>query len=313
MSLYHLSRRRFLSTAGGVAGAAASGALGLPRLARAQNGPLNIRARRDISSLDPGYMVGGSEIDVEDSILPRVAQYTYGPEGLGAGPAWHTESVTQRDPLHIDFKLRPGLMWTNGYGEVTAEDVKFSFERLKTSDWAGDWEAMERVDVTGTHTGTIVLNKAFAPFWLSALAGSTGASAHRIPWLQQSGEVVPGLRPAGNHPPGQDQQGKVPEGEAVTRGHRAERPADPQEANTPGFPCPVHLEQRLARLVLEIARIYIVKRHQRSVRHTTPGLETASHMSFRRPGKPPEIPPQDKGCDNAEENEKGDLEYPGER
>ena len=95
--------------------------------------------------------------------------------GLGAGPGWHTESVTQRDPLNIDFKLRPGLMWTNGYGEFTAEDVKFSFERLKTSDWAGDWEAMERVDVTGTHTGTIVLNKPFAPFWLSALAGSTGA------------------------------------------------------------------------------------------------------------------------------------------
>ena len=175
MNPFHLTRRRFLSAAGGAAGMAAGGALGWPVLARAQNGTLNLRARNDITSLDPGYMTGGSEIDVEDSILPRVAQYTYGPGGLGAGPGWHTESVTQRDPLNIDFKLRPGLMWTNGYGEFTAEDVKFSFERLKTSDWAGDWEAMERVDVTGTHTGTIVLNKPFAPFWLSALAGSTGA------------------------------------------------------------------------------------------------------------------------------------------
>ncbi len=174
MNPFNLTRRRLLTAAGGAAGAVAGVALGLPRLARAQGGPLNIRMRRDISSLDPGYMVGGSEIDVLDSILPRVAQYTYGPEGLGAGPGWHTESVTQRDPLAIDFKLRPGLMWTNGYGELTAEDVKFSFERLKTSDWAGDWDAMERVDVTGTHSGTIVLNKPFAPFWLSALAGSTG-------------------------------------------------------------------------------------------------------------------------------------------
>ena len=175
MNPFNLTRRRFLSAAGGAAGMAAGGALGLPILARAQDGTLKLRARNDITSLDPGYMVGGSEIDVEDSILPRVAQYTYGPGGLGAGPGWHTESVTQRDPLSIDFRLRPGLMWTNGYGEFTAEDVKFSFERLKTSDWAGDWEAMDRVDVTGTHTGTIVLNKPFAPFWLSALAGSTGA------------------------------------------------------------------------------------------------------------------------------------------
>ena len=163
MNPFHLTRRRFLSAAGGAAGMAAGGALGWPVLARAQNGTLNLRARNDITSLDPGYMTGGSEIDVEDSILPRVAQYTYGPDGLGAGPGWHTESVTQRDPLNIDFKLRPGLMWTNGYGELTAEDVKFSFERLKTSDWAGDWEAMERVDVTGMHTGTIVLNKPFRP------------------------------------------------------------------------------------------------------------------------------------------------------
>ena len=180
MNPYFLSRRRFLSASAAGLGAsglgAAGGVLGWPRRAAAETGgPLNIRMRRDISSLDPGYMVGGSEIDVQDAILPRVAQYTYGPEGLGAGPAWHAESVTQRDPLHIDFQLRPGLMWTNGYGEFTAEDVKFSFERMKGSDWAGDWEAMERVDVTGTHSGTIVLNRPFAPFWLTALAGSSGA------------------------------------------------------------------------------------------------------------------------------------------
>ena len=176
----NLSRRRLLaSAAGGAAGLAAAGLIGAPRRARAESGVLQVRMRRDISSLDPGFMVGGTEIDVQDAVLPRLAQYGYRDGALVWEPSPHVESVTQRDPMHIDFMLRPGLPWTNGYGELTAEDVKFSYERLKTSDWAGDWEALERVDVTGPHSGTLVLNTAFAPFWLIALAGSTGTILSR--------------------------------------------------------------------------------------------------------------------------------------
>ena len=175
MKSWNLSRRRFLSAAGGMAGAAATGLIGGPSIARADShGVLQVRMRRDISSLDPGFMVGGTEIDVLDAVLPRLAQYSYEGGTLGWSPSPHVESVVQRDPTHIDFVLRRGLMWTNGYGEFTAEDVKFSYERLTTSDWAGDWEALERVDVTGSHSGTVVLNAPFAPFALIALAGSTG-------------------------------------------------------------------------------------------------------------------------------------------
>ena len=174
MTAWRLNRRRFLAVAGGAAGLAAGGAIGLPRRALAQSGPLPVRMDRDLSSLDPGYMVGGSEIDVLDSVLPRIVHYTYEGGTLGWGPSWHVDSCVQTDPTHIEFALRPGLMWTGGFGEVTAEDVKFSYERMKTSDWAGDWEALETVEITGTHTGVLVLNQPFAPFALNALAGSTG-------------------------------------------------------------------------------------------------------------------------------------------
>ena len=55
----------------------------------------------------------------------------------------------------IDFKLRPNLTFTGNYGPLTAEDVKFSFERFikadasgKKVDYASDWAALDRVDFT---------------------------------------------------------------------------------------------------------------------------------------------------------------------
>lgn len=56
-----ISRRRFVQ--GAAAGAAA---LSLPRAARSQDGKiLRIRAVRDLQILDPGWMIGGLEIDLQ--------------------------------------------------------------------------------------------------------------------------------------------------------------------------------------------------------------------------------------------------------
>jgi peptide/nickel transport system substrate-binding protein len=65
-------------------------------------------------------------------------------------------------------------MWTNGYGEFTTEDVKYSYERMKTGDWKGFFDVLDRVDVRDAHNGTLVLNKVFAPFWLTTLASGPG-------------------------------------------------------------------------------------------------------------------------------------------
>ena len=65
-------------------------------------------------------------------------------------------------------------MWTNGFGELTAEDVKYSFERMLDSEWSGDWESLDHVEIKDKYSGTIVLNKAFAPFATITLAGATG-------------------------------------------------------------------------------------------------------------------------------------------
>jgi peptide/nickel transport system substrate-binding protein len=63
-------------------------------------------------------------------------------------------------------------------GELTAEDVKYSYERIADpameSPYSGNWAALDHVEVTGTHSGVIVLKEFFAPLWTIALPGSSG-------------------------------------------------------------------------------------------------------------------------------------------
>ena len=49
------------------------------------------------------------------------------PATNGAGSSTARASIEQVDDTHIAFTLRDGLMWTDGFGPVTADDVKFSY------------------------------------------------------------------------------------------------------------------------------------------------------------------------------------------
>ncbi|HZF37137.1 MAG TPA: ABC transporter substrate-binding protein, partial [Candidatus Angelobacter sp.] len=71
--------------------------------------------------------------------------------------------------------LKPGLMWSGGNGEVTADDVKYSFERILKSDWKDSWSSLDHVDVKDKYSGVIVLNKPFAPVWLLSLTTGVGS------------------------------------------------------------------------------------------------------------------------------------------
>src|SRR5699024_9293027 len=79
----------------------------------------------------------------------------------------------------IEFKLREGIQFHHGYGEMTAEDVKFSFERIidpdENSQYASDWETLEEVEVTGKYTGKIILSEPFAPLLASTIPWTPGS------------------------------------------------------------------------------------------------------------------------------------------
>ncbi len=172
---YRPTRRHFLGTVSGLAAAAAIGGAPGHGLAQGQ-ATANVRMQRDVTSLDPGFMVGGAEIDVQTGILPALIEYATKDGQLTWVKTAFTKEISQSDDgLQIHFTLNPGFQWSNDFGELTAEDVKYSYERMATSDWAGNWEALDRVDVTDTYSGTIVLKQPFEPIWLNTLCGGTGA------------------------------------------------------------------------------------------------------------------------------------------
>src|SRR5262245_10492697 len=170
-----IGRRRFVGRA---ATASAAIALGIkPGSILAQEGDiLKVRIAGDIQVLDPGYMTGGAETTIQFATLPRLAIPVQDAGGTwGWAPSDYVESIQQTDdPLRISFKLKPGLMWSGDYGEVTAEDVKYSFERMTKTDWRDRWPTLDRVDAAGRYDGTIILREPYAPIWMIALSSESG-------------------------------------------------------------------------------------------------------------------------------------------
>ncbi len=169
-----ISRRRLLE---GSAAAMALSAIA-PSITFATDGDkLSIRAPSDISNIDPAFWQNTADLWVMDAIFPRLINFKPGSDW--EWELYSAESISQRDAKTIDFKLKPGSMWTNGYGELTTEDVKYSFERYLNKDLkaqtADNWKLLDRVEVHDKYSGTIHLKEPFAPIWWFVLPYATGS------------------------------------------------------------------------------------------------------------------------------------------
>lgn len=166
------TRRHFLQ--GAAAGAAIVAA---PRLGRsAQGGVFRMANYGDLQVLDPAFILAAAEAAIYDLIYHRLVRFKGG--GSTELELDAAESINQVDDTHIEFTLKKGIMWSNDMGELTAEDVKYSYERIAdpalASPYAGNWAALDHVEVTGPYSGVIVLKEYFAPLWTIALPGSSG-------------------------------------------------------------------------------------------------------------------------------------------
>ena len=161
------NRRDFLKTTG----VGFAGLLAAPQFAWAQDGDtLRIRVGADFQVLDPFGTIG--ELD---DIIPRCTTITLNRLGdIRDGNEWvnyGAEALEWLDPTRLAFTLRDGLVWTKGFGPVTSDDVKFSFERIAGSDsaWAYQFEKFKEVEVIDARSGIIHLTEPFKPFEIIAL------------------------------------------------------------------------------------------------------------------------------------------------
>lgn len=137
---------------------------------------LRVRIVGDIKNLDPAFIVGGVDDTVDRAVL----------EGLVRVIPGSTETENQlaewievsEDGLEIHFKLKEGVMWHRDYGELTTDDVKFSFERFIDPDlaavYADDWAALDHVEIIDRYEGKIILKEAQATLWTTTLPLTSG-------------------------------------------------------------------------------------------------------------------------------------------
>jgi peptide/nickel transport system substrate-binding protein len=163
----------------------------MPRGVAAAGSTLRIRSIVDIQTLDPAFTYAVHEYNVNRAQLNNLITWK-------KNLSWDWEldaaaAIEQVDPTHVTFALRDDLGWTNGFGPMTADDVKFSFERIEDpelqSAYQADWALLDHVDVTGERTGTIVMKQPFAPLWNSTLPWVSGLIVCR-----KAVEALPGKR-----------------------------------------------------------------------------------------------------------------------
>ena len=142
-------------------------------------GTLNVRSTLEVGFLDPANW--SSPVDVYTLAAIHEGLVSYKP---GTWQVVNTLAETfepSADGLSYHFVLKPGIQFHRGFGEVTADDVKFSFERIAgltkpklAAAYQADWGALKEVKVASKYEGTIIMKTPFAPLMRSTLPVLSG-------------------------------------------------------------------------------------------------------------------------------------------
>lgn len=200
-----ISRRSLLAAGAGAAGVSAvSWPLELLAQSAGASRPLlTVRTAADFDLVDPAHRRGPTDGNVMRVVFQRLMTYKPNSSELELDAA---AELKQSSPTTIDFKLKPGLMFTDGFGEMTADDVKFSFERIglppaagaKESTYKGDWLHLVGVEVKSKYEGRIVLKQPRANIYDVVIADGSGCIVSKKAVEQRGVEF--GLKPVGSGP-----------------------------------------------------------------------------------------------------------------
>ncbi|RAZ91742.1 ABC transporter substrate-binding protein [Mesorhizobium hawassense] len=187
-----LSRRRLIKTAASL-GAAAAFITISPSNVFATGKKLLVRIPRDLQNLDPANRTGPIEVNVilavyQGLIKPKLGTLEFENDAAA--------SIAQVSDTLIEFTLKDNLMFSGGFGQVTAQDVKFSFERFikpgpdgKKVAFADDWAVLDSVEVTGPLSGRIHLKGPKASLWTTTLADGSGVIVSKKAFQKFGGKI----------------------------------------------------------------------------------------------------------------------------
>ncbi len=135
---------------------------------------LKVRISGDITNLDTANVTGHVEDTIDRAVMEGL--FRYSPDGKLEPQLAETYTVSA-DGLTVDFTLRKGVMWQRGYGELTMDDVKYSYERFLAEPkpaYADDFATLDHVEIVDQYTGKLVFKQPQATLWTSVLPMTSG-------------------------------------------------------------------------------------------------------------------------------------------
>ncbi|HLQ31802.1 MAG TPA: ABC transporter substrate-binding protein [Chloroflexota bacterium] len=183
------------------AGQPASGGSGGGQLADKQTYIFGV-ADRDTISFDPAVVTDGTRHFFASEVHNALVRYLPGSIDFTKLEPDLAESWDKStDGLTWTFKLRPGVEFHKGFGPVTAEDVKFTFDRLKLPGTKSAFGRpnLESVDVVDARTVRFHL-KTKDVFFLADVANWNGGLIVSKKAVEQMGVDAFGMSPVGTGP-----------------------------------------------------------------------------------------------------------------
>ena len=152
-------------------------------------------------TMDPTLQVGNATIRVHYNMFETLIQADEN-DNYAHKPMLATE-WSRIDDYTMEFKLREGVKWHNG-SEMTAEDVKYSFDRLKKGITGSELAAslmntIDHVEVIDPYTCRIVTNTV-DPLLETRLASSWGAWILPAGYIEEVGDDQFALQSIGTGP-----------------------------------------------------------------------------------------------------------------
>jgi ABC-type transport system substrate-binding protein len=131
---------------------------------------LNWSFSQSVACLDPAFQTGGTDSMLLDNIYNKLVKHNnYSLETVDPDLAESWE--VSDDGLVYTFHLRQGVQWQKGYGEVTAQDVVWTWERAMDPDvgarGASVLAPVTSVEALDDYTVQVTLDSVNAPFLIN--------------------------------------------------------------------------------------------------------------------------------------------------
>jgi len=134
--------------------------------ARAAKDTLTIVFPQNQGTLDPHFAATTQEMLVTRNIYNALLKYK--PDSVDLTGDLATDWSVSPDGLTYTFKLRQDVDWQKGFGHFTANDVKASFDRLRSpetkSPFAGSVSMLKEVQVVDDYTVNMILSEPYSAF-----------------------------------------------------------------------------------------------------------------------------------------------------